>query len=63
MGKNYCPHCGQDLGLSPDAKDEIEIAKDMGFQKGYKSREVEIANIKAQWYKAGWDDAMRGKTK
>jgi len=35
--QNYdCPHCGQDLRLSPGAEDEIENAKVEGFIKAVK---------------------------
>lgn len=39
--KNFdCPHCGQDLRLSPDAKDEIEIAKEKGYLEALRGPEV-----------------------
>lgn len=31
-----CPHCGQDLRLSPDAKDELTIAYEKGHAAGVK---------------------------
>lgn len=34
--KYDCPHCGQDLRLSPDAKDEIDDAKIEGFREASK---------------------------
>lgn len=40
-----CPHCGQDLRLSPDAKDEIEVAFGNRFQKGRESMAEEAAKI------------------
>ena len=38
-----CPHCGQDLRLSPNAEDEIDIARDEGFAKGFADARKEIS--------------------
>lgn len=40
-----CPHCGQDLRLSPDAKDEIEAARIEGFRVGREEAIRECADL------------------